>query len=660
MDFFGHQEAARRATRLLFGLYAASVALLVAGTYLVCAWGAHRWFGGPGLWDPVLLAEVAAVVVAIVVGGSAFKVWQLREGGAVVAESLGGRRIPARVHDRAERQLRNVVEEMAIAAGLPVPDIFILDGQLGLNAFAAGNSPDDAAIGLTEGCLRELDREELQGVVAHELSHILHGDMRLNLRMMGVLHGLLCLTIAGNYLAQSSGSGHHGLRAGSRQNNGGKALGFGLVLLAAGYLGMAITRVIKAAVSRQREFLADAAAVQFTRYPDGIRNALLRIGGLLPTRSGSDPRGSHVHHARTEEVSHMLFSAGVRSGLRGLLATHPPLMQRLLRIDPRCAEIGPALARKPAPILEGAEDPTSSMAPRGPTPSTRPMPLSPEDSVARIGDPGPAQLAAGVATWQALPALLRSAVHEGFSARAVVFAVLLDPDSAARRREQLDALREQVDSGTLRELQHCMDAVRETEPMGRIALVEASLPALRALSPRQRTEFLQGCETLAQGRPGDLRCFCLHKLVRVHLDPPSRRTRHQQLHWVMGPALRVLGALCHAGHPGGQEARTAWADGLRLLNLSTRENPLPARERPALEALDRSLDELAQVSGYGKRSFLLACARMVASDGVVAAAEYELLRAVADTLGCPMPPHRTPTAGAEACAAPASPPALRS
>src|SRR5262245_42358863 len=272
----------------------------------------------------IVFAVVAASTLAIIGCAMLFKTSQLRSGGGTVARLLGGKPVPLDPTDPRERQLRNVVEEMAIASGIPVPEIYVLDGEPGINAFAAGWSTTDAAVAVTRGCLESLDRDELQGVIAHEFSHVFHGDMRLNIRLMGVLFGIVCLATIGRILVRAMP------RGGSGRGKGGAAgiAMFGLALIVIGSLGVLFSRLIQAAVSRQREFLADASAVQYTRNPRGIGMALAKIGGLA---SGL---GARLQTPHAEEASHMLFADGMRRFFGGGFATHPPIEQRVERVLP--------------------------------------------------------------------------------------------------------------------------------------------------------------------------------------------------------------------------------------------------------------------------------------------------------------------------------------
>lgn len=339
-DFFAAQDAARSRSRLLVALFLASVAGLIAAIYLTLMLA----FGGGVLWDPDIFLWVAGSTALVVTGASAFKILDLRAGGGRVARSLGGRPVDPSTADPDERRLVNVVEEMSIAAGVPMPEIYILDKENGINAFAAGFASDDAAVAVTRGCLTRLNREELQGVVAHEFSHILNGDMRLNIKLIGLVFGLLAISIVGQGILRTAFHSR-----GNRNKEGAAVVlglaAIGIILMVAGWLGVLFGRLLQSAVSRQREFLADAAAVQFTRNPGGLSNALRKIGSA----------GSRVHHEHSQDVAHLFFASGLRSGWAGLFATHPPLAERIRALDP--AWDGTMLKMPPPERAEASQNP---------------------------------------------------------------------------------------------------------------------------------------------------------------------------------------------------------------------------------------------------------------------------------------------------------------
>ena len=358
MDFFDQQEQVRRQTRLLLAYFTASVGVIVVLAYVIFASfvlpflkplphgpRAHDvvlpffWLLGEVIyhplhylrwtWDAGLFAGFAAAAAVMIALGSFYKIRQLAAGGPVVAEWLGGRRVEPDSADPDEQKLRNVIEEMALASGMPVPEIYVLDNERGINAFAAGHTRSDVAIGVTRGCLKLLSRDELQGVIAHEFSHILNGDTRLNMRLMGVSHGVLWPVIVGRVLVHGS---NRPSEPGESILDGDASplrlpfLLAGYPLIAAGSIGLPFVRLIKSAICREREWLADAAAVQFTRNPPGIGGALKKIGGLYKQGRLDTP------HA--EVASHLYFANSSCNPWLGCLSTHPPLARRILAIDP--------------------------------------------------------------------------------------------------------------------------------------------------------------------------------------------------------------------------------------------------------------------------------------------------------------------------------------
>ncbi|MEO0415119.1 MAG: M48 family metalloprotease, partial [Verrucomicrobiota bacterium] len=329
MDFFEHQEQARKKSHVLVGYFVLAIVGIILAIFVLAT--VVRFFLDPpsqpgvspaGLFDPLMLLTTAIGTTAAILLASGFKTMQLAAGGKVVAKELGGRLLDSATTDFHERRLLNIVEEMAIASGVPVPEVYVMDEEDSINAFAAGKTTSDAVIGVTRGCMKMLTRDELQGVIAHEFAHILNGDMRLNMRLIGLLFGILFLTLIGQMLLRSSWY----VRGNRNREGGGIVLvtivgGLGLVII--GYIGVFFANMIKAAVSRQREYLADASAVQFTRNPDGIAGALKKIGALSA--------GSKIRHPMARDASHLFFGTALKSDL---FATHPPLADRIKQLIP--------------------------------------------------------------------------------------------------------------------------------------------------------------------------------------------------------------------------------------------------------------------------------------------------------------------------------------
>jgi Zn-dependent protease with chaperone function len=575
--------------------------------------------------------------------GTLYKSIALQEGGAVVVRLLGGRLVDPASSALEERELLNVVEEMALASGTTVPPVYVLDNEAGINAFAAGFSPGDAVVAVSRGALNHLKRDELQGVIAHEFSHILNGDMRLNLRVIGLLHGILLLALIGQILVRLAGN-----RGSSRDSKGNGQLAFlllGVALVVIGWAGVFFGRLIKCAISRQREFLADASAVQFTRNPDGIAGALKKIGGLA--------EGSRITSPHAEEACHLFFSMGVPS-ITGLLATHPPLVERIRRLDPSFDGHFVPIDPQTGPEEE-AKEPRPGPGPQAAAVAALAPLLGPhdlEEAIAAAGAPRRAHVDSAAGLVAALPRLVLKAVREPFSARAVVYALLLARDPEVRRR-QLAHLEAEAERGTVAEVLKLAPLIASQGDAVRLPLVELAVPALRELSEAQYERFRKSVDDLvAADRKLSLFEFALQRMLRRHLDRQFRgRALDQERYTAMQPVsdhlALLLSALAYTGRQPREATAQAFAEGMKRFGIvRDTSGPLP-REACSLAALDRSLDRLAASSPHVKGRVLDACAATIASDGRVMIAEGELLRAIADSLDCPIPPLLSGTAAAQ-------------
>ncbi|KAA2285248.1 M48 family metallopeptidase [Arenimonas fontis] len=640
MNFFERQERARRQSRRLVVLFALAVAAVVLAVDLIFLLA----FGGLGREETPSgslaagLALASLVSLGIIGVASLYRVASLCAGGAAVAMQLGATPVPEDSRDIHYRRLRNVVEEIAIASGVPVPQIFVLEQEPGINAFAAGWSPDDAAVAVTRGALDRLNRDELQGVIAHEFSHILNGDMRLNIRLMGVLFGILAMALIGRKILQ------HGRGSGSRGSAPVLVAALGLVLV--GYVGLFFGRLIKAGVSRQREFLADASAVQFTRQTRGLAGALKKIGGLQD--------GSKLGSRDAEEVAHMLFGDGV--GYSRLFATHPPLLERIQALEPafRPQALEDLKARWQMHPPSGLdEDLALGLAgPEVATASTdvRPPPLpgdevelrvTPPEVVARVARPDGGDFARAGSLLQALPEVLRTAAHEREEAVPLLFGLLLAPPGQVRER-QLFELAARHDERLSRQAADYADRLLDLPRLLHLPLAAMAMPALRKRPRPELERFMDTCFALshADGRIS-LFEYCLGRLLRVQvhdaLAPASA--------WVPGkarlmsataPALDLLSILAQAGHDQEAEARRAYLAGVH------RAFPrLDAPYRPPTDwqrALDEAWPVLDRLEPTGKELLLEALVAAAGHDGRMSVAEAELLRVVCAALHCPLPP----------------------
>lgn len=652
MDFFQAQERARRSTSWLVVYFVAAVLGTIAVIYLVFAIvfaaKGHRQEGiqWDKVWNPSLLLWVAGGTSAVVLIGSLTKMSELHSGGGVVARSLGGRLVDHSTNDPDERKLVNVVEEMAIASGIPVPEIYVLHGEENINAFAAGNSVSDAAVGVTRGCIQLLNRDELQGVIAHEFSHILNGDMRLNIRLMGVVHGILCIAIIGRVLLMTSTRRRYYYLGARNDSKGGNPLPFiGLVLFAVGYIGVFFGHLIKSAISRQREFLADASAVQFTRNPGGISNALKKIGGI-------GRAGSRLHSPNAEEASHMFFGNALAQGFLNITATHPPLDVRIRAIDPSFDGTYPDLTVALQEIREHRPPPQGEPGYPGrkrPTPPPIPPilpvppPLAAGNVINQVGTIQPQNVVWALALMAEMPEPLRVAARDAYGARALIYALLLNED-AEPRGKQMSALQAQADPGVLAELQKLLKHIGGLKQEARLPLVEMAISSLRRMSQSQFETFLQNVETLiAADQQIDLFEYSLQRMLKRHLWPHYRKqkpviTQYYALNPLLPDCEVLLSGLANIGSSSPEAVTAAFRAGIsRLGNEGAGLKLLPLAQAN-LPQIDAALDRLATGSPLIKKQVLDACAYAVASDGEIQAREAELLRAVADGLDCPLPP----------------------
>jgi len=634
MNFFEQQDRARRHSGRLLMLMVLAVLSLITLTSL--ALGAiWQLFGndqnslglldGPGSLLPSwpLVGGVALAVVGVVLLGSLYKQLQLSRGGQAIAERLGGRLINLSPQSLEERRLLNVVEEMALASGTSVPPVYVLD-DVGINAFAAGLTPQDAVIGITRGAICQLSREELQGVIAHEFSHIFHGDMRLNTRLVSVLHGILLLGLIGGFLLRSSGRG----RRSSRDNSVAVVLAIGVTLWVLGYAGTFFGNLIKAAVSRQRELLADASAVQYTRNPESIAGALKKIGGNL--------YGSQLQAGHAAEFSHMYFAAGISQALEGMLATHPPLDQRIRRITPgwdgRYPQV-PALSAA-VPAAEESDSPARMPGASAFVPVL--SSASASEAIGAIGDPQAPHLVVARRSLAQLDEVLSAAAHSCNGAEALLYGLLLDP-AEAQSAQQLALLQPRISAEVATQLE-CVRAPLRQLPAGmRLPLLDLAMPALKQLAVDQFAALKANLALLirADGRVALLE-WTLLRIVERNVEGVRAQASRYALPELATEVRVVLSLLARAGGVDEAAAQRAFNQADSELPFSVGQ--LLAADASGLSALERALRRLSLLRPLQKPQLLKAMARCIEHDGQINAAEAELLRAVADILDCPMPP----------------------
>lgn len=632
MNFFDAQDRAKRLSRWLVIVFAVATIIIVAAVTLVVGTATFFLTESRGGFDPSFLVGVAVVTTVFIVGASSYKVARLTAGGGRVAVDMGGTLVSADAGDPLRRRLRNVVEEMSIASGVPVPEIYVLESESGINAFAAGFTPGDAAIAVTRGTLETLNRDELQGVIAHEFSHILNGDMRLNIRLMGVLFGIVVISLIGRTVLRS------GTRASYMSNRRGLSqpivivIGLGLTMV--GWAGVFFARMIKAAVSRQREFLADASAVQFTRQTDGIANALKKIGGYS--------QHSFFRAADPEEISHMLFARG-QTRIASMFATHPPLIERIRQLDPSFNE---ADYPRPDP---GARNEAEAMQQMSVHEAGLGAALA-AGNVAElsrpireaIGDPQAKHVDFAQRLRQSVPADLYDAAHSHEFSYLLAVALAMHPEDAVSAK-QAGLVREILGSDRAEIVLRFHRQLVSIGPAYRLPLLEISFPTLK-LRPKEHIDFLLQLVTRLIETDGhvDLREFCYYRILSSQLAqamaPGSRPRRRSSKSAMRSAAVQLIRILADQGNKDPDAAESAYRAGIAAFGDWASKLVPDIDPKLTVTTLDQSLDTLAALNSRGRQRLIEAVSLCISRDGRLSIAESELLRAVCASLDCPLPP----------------------
>ncbi|MDE2430648.1 MAG: M48 family metallopeptidase, partial [Burkholderiales bacterium] len=521
MDFFEQQDQAHRQSRkLLFLFFLAVLAIVITvnvSLALVWHWAYGARATGPVTYPHGFFIVNTAITLLFIGGGTMVEMYRLREGGDAVAHMAGGRLVMPSSQDIQERRLLNIVEEMALASGIACPRVYVMDREDAINAFAAGYHQNEAVVAVTRGALTRLTRDELQGVIGHEFSHILNGDMRMNIKLIGVLFGIQMIAGFGQQLLYW-GTRFAGGSSRSRDDKGPPIqlviIVVGAVLFVVGYVGIFFGRLIKSAVSRQREFLADASSVQFTRNPDGIGGALRKIGGL--TRENAC--GSRIDNPHAEQLSHMFLGAARPNLLAGLFATHPPLEERLKRVYGRnmgfldASEIiEPGTEGLPEGVYGfGARNVLAAQQAR----NDKAMSVKSAETLATdFGHHGSANIS---------PDLLLAA-RDTSGAAALVMALLLDRSQADAFSLQLCIL-QQAPSGQGSQAEKILFEIEALPRSMRLPLLDLAMPALKLLSSDQKTQLLSIVHKLiAADQRMSQSEFVLQTVLERRLGPQAAR-----------------------------------------------------------------------------------------------------------------------------------------
>jgi len=622
LDFFEQQERSRRSSRWLVLWYLLAVLATIASysvgaaliyAFLVAFTGSGAFFATLAQIPAQFYYLVAGAVSLYILGVTAYRIWQLSDGGPTIAWLLGARYVDPDKCTPSERRLLNVVEEMAIASGITVPPVYVLQGDDAINALVAGYSPNEAVIIVTQGTVTKLSRDELQGVMGHEFSHILNGDMALNVRLVGLLAGL---TRIGEYAEQMVYGAAHANKRLAREQRGEGALAALLAALIAfvGFPGTFAAGAIKAAISRERELLADAASVQFTRNPDGIAGAL---DSILALRAGTMVRAAGVG-----DFSHMFFAPA--AGRWWGFPSHPPILERIQRAHPRFRRDEYRKQRHGTPtevaVIDGSGNVVKNLRMDTAVAAVTTV-------VASVGQPGAQHVDYAKRLLERLPSRLKEALHRADEAELAMFALALEPEQAA-----LQVLEQKRGAEVKAKVSDLHVYVGGLSRNYMLTLADLAVPAIKEQRQAARDAFLADFAAMVEAdRRVTLREFVLLTLLRQRLREGAGQpipARFRKIDEVAADAHLVLSLV--------SLDKAAFDKGAAVLKLGWQA--LLARETLTTAKVGESLERLRHLSPFAKPGILKACFEAAAADGVVRLSEAELVRMVAATLDCPVPP----------------------
>jgi Zn-dependent protease with chaperone function len=624
MNFFERQKDLRRMSVRLVLLFAVAVVGIIAVVNVVALFAFGAFSNEPvNVWG--VIGVVSLLTAGAIALATLYRTATLRGGGGRVARELGGDYVPEDTTDPQLRRLRNVVEEIAIASGVPVPEVYVLQNESSINAFAAGWSTSDAAVAVTRGALERLNRDELQGVIAHEFSHVVNGDMRLNIRLMGLLFGILFLTVAGETILRAGAFG----RSRDEKGGGNPLPLIGIALIAAGFIGVFVGRIIKASVSRKREYLADASAVQFTRQTQGIAGALKKIGGLRP--------GSAIRAPKGEEVAHMLFGSGKRR--ESLFATHPPLAERIKVLEPDFdpAQLDALAAQwDQRPPVGMEEDLALGLA--GPSGAATTPRVPETDLVAQVAAPTEASYHHAAALLASIPQEVLTRARSGHQVIPLVLGLLLSADPSVREKQKADLAARyggQLADAAESEAQR----LSTLDPVLHLPLAEVAFPALRHRTEAEQQAVLAAIYALvnADGRISVFE-YCLASMVASdmyqHMHPkPHWHTQRRPLRRARAEAVTLLTVL--AGESTG-DAEHAFQAGMAVAFPGEAPPTFTPAPRGVLD-LEQGWHALRELDAEGKELLVRAAVTTIGHDRALSVSELELLRTICSLLQCPLP-----------------------
>lgn len=643
MDFFSHQEKARRYTRILISYYLIALIFIVTAVNVAVyyffiflefyPYTPQNWF------SEGVVYYLSMGTLLLILSGSFYRWKKLKSGGHVVAEMVGASLIDSATSDPQIRKFINVVEEMSIASGVPLPNIYVMENEPGINAFAAGYLPTEAVIVVSRGAIEHLNREELQGVVAHEYSHILNGDMQINIKLVAVLAGMLMISLAGKLLTHGNSSSRrrsmHMSRSG-KNSSASALIILGLMLQLIGFIGVFFGRMIKAAVSRQREFLADSAAVQFTRNPQGIASALNKIA---EASAGFLNNGSEIKDAHAEDMSHMCFSEALNMRFTKLLATHPPLVKRIERIYPGYLSRVKArqLTENIKEANQQASDNSDALQAVSMLSSVSPVaPVTPKEVVSTVGLIDQAHIDYAHAMHKSFSDNLLKATYQKATAKAVVWALII----ARMKKDDEPAAHDCLGAENEQTVLLYINEIKQLKKSQQLPLFDLLLPALKQMSEKEKVDYLEITEVLIKcDKRYSLFEFVLLSLLQQHLSATAAENKKIKYYSFkpLSDELQLMFSVM------AQSAGSSVADRENVYqkivkSFFIQDYKLLPMKAISVVKIQVSLKKLSFLSPLLKRNVLEACADIAMGDGKIKTAEAELLRAISESLGCPMPP----------------------
>ncbi len=616
MNFFKHQDKARQNTQLLFGLFALFILTMIFVIYIVVMLLVVMWPYSVDTttffwWNPTVFFRVSLITIGFITLASCYKMIQLCRGGSVIAKDLGGKLILTETDSEQEQQVLNIVDEMAIASGIPVPKVYLLDREPSINAFAAGFSLNDAVIGVTRGSIEELNRDELQAVIAHEFSHILNGDIRINSLLIGLLHGILLIFMTGKAISRVRFNGEDDY----------SLWPFGFMLMTIGGIGLIFGRSIQAAVSRQREFLADASAVQFTRNPDAISGALQKI----------QQKDSRLLTPKAEAVSHIFFGNAVSIYFfKEEFATHPSVPIRIRRVSGIKVKAKNISASSDNSLVTGFDNRNS------PT-------IKPDKITNQIATVTPNHLDFTQQLLAELPESLKLGIRETQTAQEILFALTLENQNSQIQEKQITWLLQVQSEEVINSSIRFNQEISQLDSNTYLPLIDLTIPALKQLSPQECQRICKCVKGLALAKEQvSVKDFAInlilwHRLQPI-LEPDYKSTiKFNSIAEIWSDCLLVLSAIAQIGDNNPESAAYAFSSGIfRLPGAAQQEKP-KAPLKCNFSELKKSIENLRQATPKLKQSLVDACAHTVLIDNKITDQEKDLLRAIAMTLDCPIP-----------------------